>query len=88
MTLDPHSRRSGLLADARLPVGLDRAVDLGVTAGSIHRRLRAKGLDAVEAGNLTAFLFGMPSVAEGWSLAEIERLLFARYLVGHGRLRS
>jgi hypothetical protein len=88
MTLDPHGRRSDVVADAGLPLRLDRAVDRGMTAGFVHRGLRAKGLDVVEAGNLTAFLFGMPCVAEGWSLAEIERLLFARYLAGHGRLRS
>jgi hypothetical protein len=88
MTLDPRDRRSGLLADTSLPLGLDRSVNLGVTAGTIHRQLRTKGMDTVEAGNLTAILFGMAPVAEGWRLAEIERLLFARYLVAHGRLRS
>jgi hypothetical protein len=52
------------------------------------RRLRIAGLTAAQAGNLTARLSGLSPVRTGWSVAEIERLLFLRSLVDSGRVRS
>jgi hypothetical protein len=53
-----------------------------------YRRLTARGLNGVEAGNLTAFLNGLAPVMGGWDVDEIERLLFVLHLVERGRLRS
>jgi hypothetical protein len=53
-----------------------------------YRRLRIAGLTAREAGSLTAHLSGIPMVPGGWSIADVERLLFVRELVRTGRLGS
>jgi hypothetical protein len=52
------------------------------------RRLRIAGLTTAQAGNLTARLSGLSPVRTGWSVVEIERLLFLRSLVDSGRVRS
>jgi hypothetical protein len=56
--------------------------------GITFRRLRIAGLTAAQAGNLTARLSGLSPVRSGWSVNEIERLLFLRSLVDSGRVRS
>jgi hypothetical protein len=56
--------------------------------GVTFRRLRIAGLTAAQAGNLTARLSGLAPVRTGWSVNEIERLLFLRSLVDSGRVRS
>ncbi len=53
-----------------------------------HRLLGSKGFRSDEAGNLTAYLQGIPPVRTGWALGEIERLLFLRHLVERGDLGS
>jgi hypothetical protein len=53
-----------------------------------YRELRAKGLDPAEAGNLTAYVHGLQPMGTSWTVAEIDRLLFLRYLVERGRLAS
>jgi len=53
-----------------------------------HRGLRVAGLDATQAANLTARLVGLRAAKTGWSLREIEGLLFIRSLVESGRLHS
>lgn len=63
---------------------LSRADDLRATA----RRLVEHGLGPPEAANLTAYLYGLPPVAGGWTVDELERLLFVRHLVDTERLRS
>jgi hypothetical protein len=50
--------------------------------------LGAMGLAPTEAGNLTAYLRGLRPVDQGWTVAEIDRLLFLRYLVDRGRLAA
>jgi hypothetical protein len=52
------------------------------------RRLRMGGLTMTEAGNLTAHVKGLHAVPGGWTVEEIERLLFVRELVRQGRMRS
>lgn len=56
------------------------------TPRAIARRLEGCGLSPSEASNLTARLEGLRSVRTGWSLPEVERLLFLRWLVEDGRL--
>ena len=58
------------------------------TVRATFRRLRVMGLDAMEAGNLTAYDRGIPPVERGWTVKEIDRLLFVRYLVERRRLAS
>jgi hypothetical protein len=55
-------------------------------AREVYRRLQRAGLDAVEAGNLTARVKGLPPVDAGWRVPEIERLLFLRWRLEHGRV--
>src|SRR2546426_3040181 len=57
-------------------------------APATYRDLRARGLAAREAGNLTAYLVGLRPVRTGWTAAEIDRLLFLRYLVDRCRIDS
>jgi len=62
--------------------------ELPVAAPDVtFRRLRIAGLTATQAGNLTARLSGLSPVRTGWSVGEIERLLFLRSLVESGRVR-
>ena len=53
-----------------------------------YRRLGSRGFRSDEAGNLTAYLHGLPPVEGGWAVGEIERLLFLRHLVERGNLGS
>lgn len=53
-----------------------------------YRHLRMLGLDPSEAGNLAAFVRGIPPVEQGWTVKEIEHLLFLRYLVEQRRVAS
>jgi hypothetical protein len=43
-----------------------------------YRALLARGLDAGEAANLTAFLHGLPSAGVQWTLPEIEAIVTRR----------
>ena len=51
-----------------------------------YHRLRMVGLTPTEAGNLTAHLNGLRIADEGWTLREVERLLFVRALAERGRI--
>lgn len=69
------------------PAGAEpRRID--ASAQATFRRLRMAGLDATQAGNLTAHLAGLRATPRGWTLHEIESLLFVRSLVDSGKLRS
>ena len=68
--------------------GIKRGTDrrgLRETRG-VYLGLRRCGLSVVEAGNLTARLEGIHPVPGGWSLRDVERLRFLRWLVTSGRL--
>lgn len=52
------------------------------------RRLCMAGLTPHEAGTLTGHLAGLRIVPGGWSIGEVERLLFVRELVRIGRIGS
>jgi len=58
------------------------------TIRATYQRLRMVGLTAAEAGNLTAHLNGLHVSEQGWTLPEVERLLFLRALVELGRIPS
>jgi hypothetical protein len=45
-----------------------------------------RGLTPAEAGNLTAYLSGIGPISGGWTVGQIERLLFLRHLARSGRL--
>ena len=53
---------------------------------AVFARLEGCGLDRVAAGNLTARLAGLEPVRDGWSVREIDRLLFLQWLADHDRL--
>ncbi|MFL5727795.1 MAG: hypothetical protein ACJ765_06010 [Chloroflexota bacterium] len=59
-----------------------REVDVGRTA----LRLQLSGLTLAEASNLTAHLAGLPPARTGWSLRQVEHLMFLRSIVETGRL--
>jgi hypothetical protein len=48
--------------------------------------LRRCGLTSEEAGNLTAHLEGIRAVPGGWTLDEVARLQFTRWMVQAGQL--
>jgi len=53
-----------------------------------YRMLVFRGLAPAEAANLTAFLCGIPVGEAGWSIREVNRLLFLRELNRTGRFGS
>ncbi len=58
------------------PESTDQPVAASLKA--TYRALLARGLEAGEAANLTAFLHGLPSAGFRWSLAEIEAIIQRR----------
>jgi hypothetical protein len=60
------------------PESTDRPVAASLKA--TYRALLARGLEAGEAANLTAFLHGLPSAGFRWNLAEIEAIIQRRLL--------
>ena len=54
----------------------DRPISASLKA--TYRALLARGLEAGEAANLTAFLHGLPSAGFKWSLAEIDAIIQRR----------
>jgi hypothetical protein len=69
----------------RAPAGvLSRHRPHGSATLATYRDLGAKGFGPTEAGNLTAYLRGLRPAGRGWTVAELDRLLFLRYLVDRG----
>jgi len=60
----------------------------GSVAGTYRRLVFLAGLRPREAASLVGRLEGLPMVPGGWTLAEVERLLFVRALVRRGRMGS
>ena len=56
-----------------------------MTPRATFRRLCFCGLTPEQAGNLTARLEGLRPIRDGWSVIEIERLVFLRWLIDQGR---
>jgi hypothetical protein len=59
-----------------------------VPVRTTYRRLRIAGLSPREAGTLTGHLAGLRIVPAGWTIEEVERLMFIRALVDSGRMGS
>ena len=57
---------------------VDRPVAASLKA--TYRALLARGLEAGEAANLTAFLHGLPSAGFRWTLPEVEGIVHRRLL--------
>jgi len=57
---------------------VDRPVAASLKA--TYRALLARGLEAGEAANLTAFLHGLPSAGFRWTLPEVEAIVHRRLL--------
>jgi len=76
---DPRRRPPDIVASRHRPVQRSAAL-------ATYGDLGARGLAPKEAGNLTAYLRGLRPVDQGWTVAEIDWLLFLRYLVDRGRL--
>lgn len=69
----------------------DNKASLQAVAGEVRaasRYLTGHGFQPTEAGNLTAYLIGLAPVERGWTVDEIERLLFVRHLVERRRIKS
>lgn len=58
------------------PESTDRPIAASLKA--TYRALLARGLEAGEAANLTAFLHGLPSAGFRWSLPEVEAIIHRR----------
>jgi hypothetical protein len=58
------------------PESTDRPVAASLKA--TYRALLARGLEAGEAANLTAFLHGLPSAGFRWTLPEVEAIIQRR----------
>jgi hypothetical protein len=56
------------------------------SARATQLQLLRRGLSPVEAANVTALLVGLRPIEGGWTIRQIERLRFLRYLVEAGRL--
>jgi hypothetical protein len=82
------SRGSAAQGPHRRPPAVGASPSRGSAVLATYRDLGAKGLAPTEAGNLTAYLRGLRPVDQGWTVAEIDRLLFLRYLVDRDRLDS
>jgi hypothetical protein len=54
----------------------DRSIEASLKA--TYRALLARGLEAGEAANLTAFLHGLPSAGFHWALPEVEAIVRRR----------
>lgn len=55
------------------------------TARAIWRLLQMKGMTPDEAANLTAFLYGLPTADQRWSIGQLNQLLFLREMRQAGR---
>ena len=55
---------------------------------SAYRLLVIRGLSAVEAGNVVAYITGLHPAEQGWTLNEIKHLVAIRSLVAAGVINS
>src|SRR5262245_52449153 len=79
---DPNGmRRAGIGPEASGRMerkGESRDGSIGASLKATYRALLARGLEAGEAANLTAFLHGLPSAGFHWTLAEPQDVLQRR----------
>jgi hypothetical protein len=62
-----------------------RARQVDIQTGETARAFTLRGLAATEAANLTAYLCGIAVGNGGWTLSEINGLLFLRDLIRRGQ---
>jgi hypothetical protein len=58
----------------------------GPSPTAIYRRLTIQGWSSRDAGNLVAALQGLRPARQGWTVNEIDHLMFLRALLDSGRL--
>jgi hypothetical protein len=80
--------RATRTAPGVLPPGDDLSFRATGVIPRASRELVAQGFTSTEAGNLAAYLIGLGRTNDGWTIDEIERLLFVRHLVSRQRIRS
>jgi hypothetical protein len=73
------------MIDQTLPSEV-RTRKAGRATQGVFLGLRRCGLSIEQAGNLTARLEGLRGVPGGWSVEEVQRLRFARWIVEAGLL--
>ena len=78
--MKPTKRKIDGRVHRRIPSDARPGLALSAPQGT-YRHLRILGLEPSEAGNLAAYVRGIPPVETGWTVKEIDRLLFLRYLV-------
>ena len=66
----------------RSPPGPGERALRNAPVAATSRRLQLCGLSVAEASNLTARLNGLQAVKSGWTVSQIEHLLFLRAIVG------
>jgi hypothetical protein len=66
--------------------GRTTSLSTGRARRKVFLGLRRCGLSIEQAGNLTAHLEGIRPVAGGWTLEEVARLQFTRWMVMAGEL--
>jgi hypothetical protein len=69
-----------------LPTQDHETAPRSVAVAAAVRSLQISGFTAGEATNLTARLAGLPVVRSGWSVRQVEHLIFLRAIVANGRL--
>jgi hypothetical protein len=68
------------------PIADHETVRMGPPFGQVARRLQQCGFTPAEAANLMARCAGLPAVRSGWTIRQVEHLVFIRTIVESGRL--
>jgi hypothetical protein len=82
MMIHPHD------PDLASGVGDSTASEAAATIESIYRHLVMRGLSAVAAGNVVAYLIGLRPAQHGWTVEEIKQLVVIRSLIASGVMHS
>ena len=84
MMINPFDRSVASAATVNRSTSLNEAAAIDRD----DRLLRIRGLTAVEAGNVVAYLNGLPAAECGWTVQEIKHLVAIRSLVTVGVIDS
>lgn len=68
------------------PMADHETVRMSPPYGQVARRLQHCGFTPTEAANLMARLAGLPAARSGWTIRQVEHLVFIRTIVETGRL--
>lgn len=68
------------------PIADHETVRMSPPFGQVTRRLQQCGFTPVEAANLMARCAGLPAARSGWTIRQVEHLVFIRTIVESGRL--